>query len=48
MRKRFSVITSVCVNLRIESVLEHDIELVIQTMTRVSIKTITKSHVVNA
>ena len=48
MRKRVSLITSVYINLRIEAVLKHDIESVIQTMTRVGGKTITRSRVVNA
>ena len=48
MRKRVNVITSGRVNLRRESLLKGTIELVIQTMTRVSGKAITRSRVVNA
>ena len=48
MRNRVSVITSDRVNLRRESVLKVTIKLVIQTMTRCSVKAITRSRVVNA
>ena len=48
MRKRVNVITSGRVNLRRESLLKGTIELVIQTMTRVSGKAITRSRVANA
>ena len=47
MRKRVSVITSVCINLRIELVLNRSIESVIQTMTRVSVNANTRSRAVN-
>ena len=48
MRKRVNVITSDRVNLQRESLLKGTIESVIQTMTRVSGKAITRSRVVNA
>ena len=47
MRKRVNVITSGRVNLRRESLLKGTIELVIQTMTIVSVKAITRNRVVN-